>query len=71
MKHHILDDDTLRADRLQLGVCEDGHVHITLKDANGKPFADASLSLDYAKAVLRDIRRAIDAIEADRKAKLQ
>jgi hypothetical protein len=58
MTHHTLDDDTLRAAMLQVGVCDDGHVHITLKNAAGKPIADASLGAEQAIGTAADIIKA-------------
>lgn len=71
MTHHNLDADTLRAAMLQVGVCDDGHVHITLKNAAGKPIADASLDIDHATETAGDMLKAVEEIRAGIKAGLE
>lgn len=58
--HYGLPDETLHASRISVGTCKDGHIHISLLNIDGKPFADACVggvaesrefSLSFLKAL--------------------
>lgn len=67
MTHYDLPDTCRRAASIRIGVCPDGHAHVTLLDSAGTAFADACLGKKYAYETARDLFSAAEQLPAEKR----